>query len=91
MLELTLEAERLVEPAVKPVPDTATVVAEVSPVPFTTIVCWLVVPEVQVPKFTVLPFAGDVMPEVLVEVPETVALRVTEVEAVPLVILSVPV
>ena len=91
MLELTLEAERLVEPAVNPVPDTATEVAEVSPEPFTTIVCWLVVPEVQEPKSTVLPFVGDVMPEVLVEVPATVALRLTVVEAVPLVILSVPV
>ena len=88
---MTLDAERLVEPQENPVPDTATVVAEVSPVPFTTIVCWLVVPEVQEPKSTVLPFTGDVMPEVLVEVPATVALRLTVVEAEPLVILSVPV
>ena len=84
-------ALRDVEPAVKPVPDTATEVAEVSPVPFTTTVCWLVTPDVQVPKFTVLSLVGDVMPEVLVEVPATVALRLTVVEAEPLVILSVPV
>ena len=38
VLELTLEAERLVEPVEKPVPVTVTVVAEVSPVPFTTTV-----------------------------------------------------
>ena len=90
-VEFTLDALRLVEPAVKPVPETDTDVADVSPVPFTTIVCWLVVLAVQVPKSTVLPFVGDVMPEVVVVPPEMVALRFTLVETEPLVMVSVPV
>ena len=75
----------------KPVPEIDTDVADVSPVPFTTIVCWLVVLAVQVPKSTVLPFVGDVMPEVVVVPPEMVALRFTLVETEPLVMVSVPV
>ena len=38
-VEFTLDALRLVELQEKPVPETATVVDAVSPVPFTTIVC----------------------------------------------------
>ena len=50
----------MVEPVLKPVPETVTVVDAVSPVPFTITVDVCVVLSATVPKSTVLPAAGDV-------------------------------
>ena len=66
MVELTFDALRLVEPAVNPVPLTATDVADVSPEPFTTTVIVFVVLSSVEPKSTVEPFVGEVIAAVVV-------------------------
>ena len=58
--EFTFVALSVVEPVLKPVPETVTVVDAVSPVPFTITVDVCVVLSATVPKSTVLPAAGDV-------------------------------
>ena len=87
MVELTFEALRLVEPAVNPVPLTATDVADVSPEPFTTTVIVFDVLSPVEPKSTVEPFVGDVIAVVVVEVDEDaiVAFSVTLTVLLPLV------
>ena len=87
MVELTFDALRLVEPAVNPVPLTATDVADVSPEPFTTTVIVFVVLSSVEPKSTVEPFVGDVIAIVVVEVDEDaiVAFSVTLTVLLPLV------
>lgn len=59
-VELTFAAESAVVLAEKPVPETATEVAEVNPEPLTMIDCCAVVLAAQVPKSTIDPDAGEV-------------------------------
>ena len=89
---MTFVALRLVEPAVNPVPLTATDVADVSPLPFTTTVMVFVVLSSVEPKSTVEPLVGDVIADVVVLVDDAiVALSVTLTVLLPLVSESVPV
>lgn len=90
---MTFVALRLVEPAVNPVPLTATDVADVSPVPFTTTVMVFVVLSSVEPKSTVEPLVGDVIADVVVVLVDDaiVALRLTLTVLLPLVSESVPV
>ena len=67
-VEFTFVALRLVELTEKPVPEMATVVADVSPVPLTTIDFVTDVLAVVEPKSTVEPLVGDVIDAVDVDV-----------------------
>ena len=66
-VELTFDALRLVELAEKPVPEMATDVAAVSPVPLTTIDFVTDVLAVVVPKSIVEPLVGEVIAAVVVD------------------------
>lgn len=65
---MTFVALRLVELTEKPVPEMATDVADVSPVPLTTIDFVTDVLAVVEPKSTVEPLVGDVIDAVVVDV-----------------------
>ena len=90
---MTFEALRDVVPVRNPVPVTATVIASVRPVPMTGTYVVLFLPAVTVPKSTVEPAAGLVMPAVtgVEPPPETVALRLTLMVVEPFLRVSVPV
>lgn len=95
---MTFDALRLVEPAVKPVPVTVTVVDSVKPVPLTTTVLVVVLLAVHVPKSIVEPLAGEDNTadevdddEPLDDEEAAVALRFTFMVVLPLVSVSVPV
>ena len=92
LVESIFDALRLVVLAVKPVPETATVVADVKPVPFTTTDCCNDLLGSTEPKLIVEPFVGVANDGPgSVEEPDIVALSVTFIVVLPLVRVSVPV